>query len=559
MAISESEIKVIIAAELKRQGFTKAQRATSDLEKSFKRLGKTIVGVFAARKIINFTRDSARAFAEEDKAIRSLSYSLESLGLAFQGSNIEQFVSETQRAAAVSDGLLRPAYQTLVNATLDVAKAQDLLNLALDISAATGKDVTAVSTALSRAYLRDVSALSKLNVGLTGAQLKTMSFAEAQELLNSKFGGQAGVVADTYAGKINNLSIAFDEAQEVIGKKFVRALEVLANGKFENVLNFIADTAERIGNGFIVASYGLAQFKAALKGDFKQIIKLQEQANLELLGGYSPTARPVAGVLSKQIQSQNKLLKAQEAARKKAEAAAKKAEAERLARKRAATIFDMDNIQVVAALQGKIDGEERMRLVALLALQTDNVTAAEKLADIVIRLNEPALANLGVMIKAGDTIDQVVQKLITSQAKLAGLQLMAEDFPMPDNIFEEWEDSLENILKMLMQILALQNNSSAGFGAYERNARGYNTWEKYYSYLDKRTGYNDGFTGISFNSGNPNLIQNLGTTSNSSKVNVVVNVAGNVTSERDLVSAITEQIYVQQKSGKQITYNAIAI
>lgn len=557
MAMTETDIKVIIAAELKKQGFTKAQRATSDLEKSFKRLGKTIVGVFAARKIIAFTRDSARAFAEEDKAIRSLSYSLESLGLAFQGSNIEQFISNTQRAAAVSDGVLRPAYQTLVNATLDVSKAQDLLNLALDISAATGKDVTAVTTALSRAYLKDVSALGKLNVGLTGAQLKTMSFAEAQDLLTSKFGGQAAVVADTYAGKINSMSIAFDEAQEVIGKKFVKALEILANGKFENVLDFIASTAERIGNGFIVAAYGLAQFKAALKGDFKQIVKLQEQANLALLGGYSPTAKPVAGILQKQMKAQKDLLKAQEDARKKAEKAAKKAEAERLARKRAQTIFDMDNIQVVAALQGKIDGEERMRLTALLALQTDNVTAAEKLADIVVRLNAPALANLGVMIKAGDTIDDVIKKLITSQAKLAGLQLMAEDFPELDNPFEEWESTLESILALLLQILNLSNKKAGQTGIYALDKLGFSSLESYQNY---RSGERASIVNSSFS----NLAGATGTvlpsmTTNNSGVVVNVAVAGNVTTQNDLVNSITNALYQKQKDGQSILYSSTAI
>ncbi len=136
-------------------------------------------------------------------------------------------------------------------------------------------------------------------------------------------------------------------------------------------------------------------------------------------------------------------------------AEAKKREALEKARKRANTIFDMENIQIVAALQGKIDGEQRTRLVTLLALNTENYKAAEKLADVVVRLNEPALRNLGVMIQAGDSVDDLVKKLITSQAKLAALQLTAEDFPELDNPFEEWEDSLDKILKMLMQILAI--------------------------------------------------------------------------------------------------------
>ena len=222
MALTETDIKIIIAAELKKQGFDKAERATSKLEKSFKRLGGTIVSVFAARKLIQFTKDSAMALAEEDRAVRSLATSMENLGLAFEGANIEGFVADLQRSVAVSDNELRPALQGLVNATLDIGKAQQLLALALDISAATGKDLTAVTNGLSRAYLKDLSALSRLNIGLTAAQLKTMSFEEAQAALSDRFSGQAAAAADSYEGKIRALNIAFDEAQETIGAKFIR-------------------------------------------------------------------------------------------------------------------------------------------------------------------------------------------------------------------------------------------------------------------------------------------------------------------------------------------------
>lgn len=554
MALTESDIKVIIAAELRKQGFDKASKATSDLEKKFKKLGGTIASVFAARKIIAFTKSSARAFAEEDRAIRSLSYSLESLGLAFQGSNIEQFVASTQRSAAVADGLLRPAYQTLVNATLDVQKAQDLLNLALDISAATGKDVTAVTTALSRAYLKDVSALGKLNIGLTGAQLKTMTFAEAQELLNSKFKGQAAVYADSYAGKIAKLTNAYDDAQEVIGQKFIRALEIISGGDFDKALDAIAAAARNVGNAFIRAGYGIEKVKALLRGDFGQIKKLQEQMNIELMGGTGITAKPIAGVLSKQMAGQKKLLAAQEAARKKAEAAAKRAEAARLAQKRASTIFDIDNIQVVAALQGKVDGEQRMRLVTLLALQTENYTAAEKLADVIVRLNAPALESLGVMIKAGDTIDQVIQKLIMSQAKLAGLQLMAEDFPELDNPFSEWESTLENILALLMQIMNL--NAKGKTGIYALDKLGFSSLESYQNYRqgERASIVNSSFSNLAGATGTA-----MPTVMTSGGVTVNVSVAGNVTTQNDLVSSITNALYQRQKDGQSILYSSTAI
>jgi hypothetical protein len=137
---------------------------------------------------------------------------------------------------------------------------------------------------------------------------------------------------------------------------------------------------------------------------------------LQALGEKNRTA-PKPFSIPMTISGQSDLYKKQDKARAKAEADAakrqkelialqKKADEEKkkrerilAAQKRAQTIFDIENIQIVAALQGKIDGEQRMRLVALLALNTENYTAAEKLTDIVVRLNAPALANLGVLIQ----------------------------------------------------------------------------------------------------------------------------------------------------------------
>lgn len=557
-----AEVRVDIVSDFKERGFKRAQSATDKLEKSFKRLGKQIVSVFAARQLIRFTRDSVQAFAAEDKAIRTLAFSLENLGLAYQGVNIEKYLKDTERATSVAAGEMRPAFQQLVNATLDVSKAQELLNTAINISAVSGKDLSSVTNALSRAYLNDVGALGKLNIGLTGAQLKTMSFAEVQDELNKKFGGAATKQAETYAGKIAALDNAFNNARETIGEKFIRALENVAEGDFDKVLDGIATAADKIGDAFIRISYTQRALKAALSGNFSQIAKLQEQMDLELAGGFGVRGRVPASVLAKQTAEQRKLLKQAEAARKKAEAEAKKREALEKARKRANTIFDMENIQIVAALQGKIDGEQRTRLVTLLALNTENYKAAEKLADIVIRLNEPALANLGVLIKSGDTIDDLMKKLITSQAKLAALQLTAEDFPELDNPFEEWEDSLDRILKMLLELMNMTTKNKiqytplpprpkTGVGSGASDVE----WMRIMQQMQK--------AGIPYNPenwGESGLSAAVGSSATTNApTNVNVYVSGNVTTENDLVARIAEQFYQQQKSGKQIVFSSTGL
>jgi hypothetical protein len=266
-----------------------------------------------------------------------------------------------------------------------------------------------------------------------------------------------------------------------------------------------------------------------------------------------------------ELRARNEIIKQEKKnaeMRKKIQTEEEKRRRIELARKRAATIFDIENIQIVAALQGKIDGEQRARLVALLALNTENYTAAEKLADIVIRLNQPALANLGVLIESGDSVDDLIKKLITSQAKLAALQLTAEDFPQLENPFDEWDDTLDEILKKLLAILELMAGVGAGGagGGIESIKRPKQPtfgpgsgasdveWMRMMDALTK--------AGVPY-------VNTVGATQkelmrmSNAIVNVTVN--GNVTSERDLVNTITEQIYEQQKSGKQIVYSSTGL
>ncbi len=424
MALTETDIKIIIAAELKKQGFDKAQKATSQLERSFKKLGGAIAGVFATRKIIQFTKESVKAFADEDRAIRSLATSMDNLGLAFEGANIEGFIGDLQRTVAVSDGQLRPAFQGLVNATLDVKKSQELLALALDISAATGKDLTAVTNGLSRAYLKDLSALSRLNIGLTSAQLSTMTFAEAQAALTDRFGGQAAAAADSYQGKINALTIAFDEAQEVVGQKFIRALEILGDGDFEKVVEGIATAADKVANAFIRASYGVQKLKALLKGDFDQIAKLQESMNIELAG--FGTKLGAAGAVQKMAQ-QLKLQKQIVSERKKAAAIAEKEKKNQDALNKAKAMFDLEKIQIEAALQGKITDEERTRLLLMKAI-----------------LNEDA-----------ETATELTAKLKQMQAETMKLAYMLTSFPKANDPFQDWFKTLERLNQELAKILSM--------------------------------------------------------------------------------------------------------
>jgi hypothetical protein len=66
-----------------------------------------------------------------------------------------------------------------------------------------------------------------LGVGLSTAELKTMSFEQVQGRLSELFGGAAAANADTYAGKIARVQVAFDEAKETVGTALLPILDKL--------------------------------------------------------------------------------------------------------------------------------------------------------------------------------------------------------------------------------------------------------------------------------------------------------------------------------------------
>jgi len=219
-----------------------ANRQISGFDKTVSKLGKTFASVFAAQKLLAFSKASVTAFAADEKASRSLALQLKNTGNAFQTSNVENYIGMLQRTTAVLDDNLRPAFQTLLTTTGDVVKSEKALSLALDISAGTGKDLQAVSLALAKGYSGQTTALSRLGAGLSKATLKTGDMELITSILTEKFQGQALEAVKGYAGQIALLGVATQNTKELIGKGLLDAIKTVSGDK--GVSN-MADQMER--------------------------------------------------------------------------------------------------------------------------------------------------------------------------------------------------------------------------------------------------------------------------------------------------------------------------
>lgn len=254
-----SNIVIDIAAEfVGKKAFTNAEKATQKLEKAGQNLGRTLSRALGTAAILAYSKASIKAFTDDDNAARSLGMTLKNLGLAY-GSNagtVNGYISRLEAQTGVLDDLLRPAMDRLLRATGSVEKAQTLLNLALDISAGTGKDLTQVSQSLQKAYLGQTQSLGRLGVGLSKAELTSSSFEEIQARLSVLFAGQASSAAESYAGQLDKLSVAANNAKETIGKGLVDALIAITGGGgstggavsgIDKLSKGIADTLKNVG------------------------------------------------------------------------------------------------------------------------------------------------------------------------------------------------------------------------------------------------------------------------------------------------------------------------
>jgi hypothetical protein len=166
------------------------------------------------------------------------------------------YLDSLELQVAIDNEQLIPALQTLVTGTGNLSKSQELLALATDISAASGKDLGAVSMALSRAYNGNFAALTKLGIPLDKAALKSKDFNAITKDLAKTTKGQAAAAANTLAGRMEKLRLQFAQAADRVGYALIPALEKLATRISENVIPELEKFIRLNGNDLVKAFDG---------------------------------------------------------------------------------------------------------------------------------------------------------------------------------------------------------------------------------------------------------------------------------------------------------------
>jgi hypothetical protein len=627
MALTESDIKIIIAGELKKKGFQDAEKATNSLEKKFKSLAKTVVAVFSVREVVQFGKAAVKAFEEDEVAARRFESALKGVNLGFATPEIENYLENLEKFTAITKGQLRPAFQTLASTTRSVAMSQDILNTAIDVSAGTGVELQTVVNDLSKSFLGNNASLSKYELGLSKSELKAKSFNEIQELLNNQFSGQRAAFLDTYAGKVSLLEASYERMQTTIGSGLVDAFTLLSG---ENGIAGATDSMERFGvvAADVIRGVGVAisevqsripffnnfldptKFSGLLQ--FVDILRQTGEASRPLFfpgGGIGkPGVDKQLAAIEEAAIKREKELERLRSKQLKEQAKLNKLKQISLMLIQKESRFDLNRIQLAAALQGKLTDEERKRVEELMliedikqAIAEKDVDKAEKLLDELnkVRTETEALAETLLDLEAGnpfskwpeyfESAKQNLKDLYDTLAKqqiilnelttgIAGSRAKANQAVLDaktdrttayaeaaartreesERAIREAAEAAAAAAKALAEAKTAEEKAAAeeGIRAAAEAARAAELLTETIAVADYATALAEESLANEYLNQSMDAAFRAGIIPN---VEITVNVEGNVTSAEDLAEVITDIQYNYQRTGKGLLLSSRAI
>ena len=280
-ANSSRSLTLALAADIDglQKGLKQADKEIQGFGDKANDFGKKVGAAFAvataaaAAYATKLAVDGVRSAIEDEAAQLRLASALKTATGATdaQIKATEDMILKTSLATGVADDQLRPAMQRLAVSTKDTGEAQRLLSLALDISKGKGIELETVANALGRAQDGNTTALGRLGLGLSKAELSTLSFTEVQQRLSDLYGGAAAANAETFQGKIDRLKVGFDEAKESLGVALLPEIEkfitYLNDSGIPTLNNFIEGLTgdQGLNAGFQETETGSEQFGKAIK------------------------------------------------------------------------------------------------------------------------------------------------------------------------------------------------------------------------------------------------------------------------------------------------------
>jgi len=416
MALSQNVV-INFLTKFDKKGLERATKELKGFDKTVAVSQRALkAGLFAGAVATGFAlvklgKSSIEAALAQEKLDKSLRLTLTSIGAEGLLPNIKVFIEDLQRLTNVTEDVLVPAFRQLVAQTGDVQSSQFLLQKSLDISAGSGAELSTVLDAITKAAVGNFKSIGALGLGFTAAEAKAMGFQKL--LINlDKYAGAAEASTDSFAGQLVRFRISAGEAAETLGEGFITAASFIATGSanldiFSAKLEKAAIQAANINVGFFSKGLGQAAIDAALIGIETLVGESTTLQEVEKRGqkiaddrylqakGYLGLSQLTIDALElqekfgkKKLTTEEMLAKIQAQILARSKALTKEQRAQEALKKKQAeleSIFDMDRINLQAALSRKLNAEDELRVKTLIKLKEgtkEAVDEAEKYLDV---------------------------------------------------------------------------------------------------------------------------------------------------------------------------------
>ena len=470
------DIQLNSKADLK--GFKKVETASEKLIKTTKKLAASLGIAYSTKKVLAYAGASIKAAAADQKSQLLLATNLKNLGLAYANVDSEAFIKSMETQTHIADDLLRPAYAQLAQQTGSIALTQKIMATAFDTANGAGLDFAQTVDILSQAYVGNRKGLKQLNIGLTQAQLAGLSFDQLLTTLNTHFSGAGAAAVKGYAGQMDALNITLGNVQEILGGALLDSFAKMAGGGDISKATSKVEKFAEAWAGVLKVLTGVYDIGAILNqvefGGFLGVVPKNKPASS--IPMQSPGDRAaIDKANAKQIASQKelaKLAKAQAAAAL-ATAKAKKDQAAldlaALSLARGNNVFDMDKIEINAALLAK---QDEINKLGTTATDQQKLQLANDLVRLTIKKDMLALEDaIAAKDVAGATA--LAAKLNKDLAILGALQ--GQNFKLLEinSILEAFKpkdlinlDNLNKALALLMAMAAIKINPYSNGGGF---------------------------------------------------------------------------------------------
>lgn len=528
-------IEIPIISTYKDKGAKQAKSSLDKLSGTAKKLGLALGLALSVNKIVAFGKSSVAEFTASEKAAAALQNTLKNTGNLLAFPDTEAGLKNLAKLSGIADDTLIPLFNQLYLSTGNVSEAMKSLNTAIDVSRGTTNELGTVVDALSKGYAGNTRALGNLNLGLNKAYLASNNMVGIQKQLNDTFKGASAAYLETYAGKVEVLNNQWNETKEIIGQGLVIAFQEATGNKGVGGMTDAMETFGYVIDAIVIktgtlintlANLDIPVFGSLGRRVFEgwsyilDVDKARLDVQNEIWKSNTKTwemAQKTAAEQDKRnkdylafLAKQKALSEASARAAAKRAAEEKKIAAERKMLEQAGSIFNLEEIQIYAALQNKVTENEKLRLSLQLALVQENANEASRLAT----------------------------QLAISQLQTTNLAEAIRKLPPALNPFLGWSSELDLILLKLGLLNQRLQNQQLMVNGNERVSLTPQNAAQVLANAPISMGDYQSITGV---------MSDVGVKVPS--FNITINNAGNVVSDADLVEQIRNGLLNSNLSG----------